>query len=85
MYGKTGKIEEDLDSHLARIAEFTTSCWVTVSFNRDVTVQQVRDIDARIRKFGLSRLGMFIEDNRDTRTGEEKELFYEIKISPIPQ
>lgn len=78
--GKTGTIEEDLDSHLARLALFTTSCWIVVSCNRDVTVQQVRDIDARIRKFGFDKPGILIEDNRDDRIEKDKRVFTEIRI-----
>ena len=80
--GKTGRIEEDLDSHLARIANFTTSCWIIVSCNSDVTVQQVRDIDARIRKFGFAKPGILIEGDRDNQTEGKKRLFNEIRIGP---
>jgi len=80
--GKTGKIEEDLDRHLERIAEFTTTCWIVISCNKDVTVQQVRDIDARIRKFGFSNLVILIEDDRDSQTEGRKRLFTEIRIGP---
>ena len=76
-----GETEEDLDSHLARFANFTTSCFVA-SFNRDVTVQQVRDMDSRIRKYGFRDVKMLIEDNRDNRTGEEERLFSEIRVGP---
>jgi len=81
-HGKTGKIEEDLDSHLERMASFTTSCWIVVSCNKDVTVQQIRDIDARIRKFGFNNPGILIEDNRGGRKGKNKRWFSEVRIGP---
>ena len=80
--GKTGKIEEDLDSHLARIAEFTTSCWIVVLCNKDVTVQQLRNVDTRIRSFGFPSPLMLIEDNRDPKIRDGNRLFNEIRIGP---
>ena len=82
-FGKTGDIEEDLDNLLSRLANNTTSCWIVASFNRDVTVQQVRDIDARIRKFGFTGSLMLIDDNRGIEVGGEDRLFSEIRISPL--
>jgi len=75
-----GKIGQDFDSQLARVASFSTSFWMTVSFNTDVTVQQIRDIDAQIRKYGFPPPKILIEDNRDTRTEKEERLFSELRI-----
>jgi len=75
-----GKVEEDLDNRLARLAHFTTSVWVVASFNSDVTIQQIRDIDARIRNAGFSSPRILIEDNRNTRAENEERLFSEIRI-----
>jgi len=80
--GGAGTIEKDLDSHLARIAHFTTSCWIVVSCNSDVTVQQIRDVDARVRKFGFANPGILIEDNRDNQAGGGKRVFSEIRLGP---
>ena len=82
MWGGAVKGEEDFDRQLVRVASFSTSCWVCVSFNSDVTVQQIRDMDARIRSFGFSSPKMLIEDNWDTRTEGETRLFSDIKIGP---
>lgn len=80
---KEGTVEEDLDSRLARAASFSTSIWVIASFNRDVTVQQIRDIDERIRKFGFPHTRMLIEDNRSNRAEGEERLFSEIRIGQL--
>jgi len=74
--------EEDLDNHLARFASISTSLWVIVSFNRDATIQQVRDVGARISKYGFSEVKMLIEDNRNDWAENEKRLFSAVKISP---
>jgi len=79
---RAGTVEEDLDSRLARVAYFSTSSCIVVSFNSGVTVQQVMDMDGRIRSFGFPAPKMLIEDNRDAQTEEEERLFHEIRISP---
>jgi len=80
MWGDAGDVEENLNGRLEKAASFSTSYWFSVSFNRDVTVQQVRDIDERIRRFGFPSPLMLIEENRETRTGEEERVFREIRI-----
>ena len=81
-WGGTGEVEKDLDAFLAKLANASTTFWVTASFNSDATVRQVRDIDARIRRFGFSQTRMLIEDNRDTRAGGEERRFSEVSIGP---
>jgi hypothetical protein len=75
-----GKIGQDFDSYLTRFASFSTNFQFVISFNSDVTVQQIRDIDAQIRKFGFPPSRMLIEDNRETQTGKEERLFRDIRI-----
>ena len=81
--GKLVKAEKDLDHYLTRVATISTSYWFVVSFNREVTIQQVRDVDARIRSFGFPKPQMLIEDN-DSIQEERERLYSEIRISPLP-
>jgi len=78
--GEPQTIEEGLDRQLARIASFSTSFWFVASFNRDATVQQIRDIDARITGFGFSKLKTLIEDDSGNQTEEGGRVFNEIRI-----
>ena len=81
--GQLMNTESALEDYLTRVATFSTSCWLTVSFNREVTVQQVRSVDERIRSFGFPSPLMLIEENRGTRTGEEERVFREIRIGEL--
>jgi len=82
-FGNAGNVEDDLDRLLARLALNTTSCWMVASFNRGVTVQQVRDVDARIRSFGFPKPLTLIDDS-DGIQEERERLYSEIRISPLP-
>jgi len=56
------------------------SFWFVASFNRDATVQQIRDIDARITGFGFSKPKTLIEYDSDNQTEEGGRVFNEIRI-----